>query len=30
MKPIIWQVLESLRKEEGLAKSKIYAMAMKH
>ena len=28
MKPSIWQVLESLRKEEGLARSKIYAVAM--
>ena len=27
-KPSIWQVLESLRKEEGLARYKIYAMAM--
>ena len=28
MKPIIWQVLESLRKEEGLTRSKIFAVAM--
>ena len=28
IKPSIWQVLESLRKKEGLARYKIYAVAM--